>query len=102
MVNSTTRAFGSPFKYVQGPGEFNRLPEYSKPYGKACVIIDSFLYAELNQKLENTYGESEGEFFSICFKGESLLVFHICALFGGKPVKRCESSVDCSPCSGAV
>ena len=58
MVNSTTRAFGSPFKYVQGPGEFNRLPEYSKPYGKACVIIDSFLYAELNQKLENTYGES--------------------------------------------
>lgn len=63
MVNSTTRAFGSPFKYVQGPGEFNRLPEYSKPYGKACVIIDSFLYAELNQKLENTYGESEGEFF---------------------------------------
>ena len=49
MVNSTTRAFGSPFKYVQGPGEFKRLPEYSKPYGKACVIIDSFLYAELNQ-----------------------------------------------------
>ena len=43
MVNSTTRAFGSPFKYVQGPGEFNRLPEYSKPYGKACVIIDSFM-----------------------------------------------------------
>ena len=70
MVNSTTRAFGSPFKYVQGPGEFNHLPEYSKPYGKACVIIDSFLYAELNQKLENTYEESEGEFFSICFKGE--------------------------------
>ena len=70
MVNSTTRAFGRPFKYVQGPGEFNRLPEYSKPYGMACVIIDSFLYAELNQKLENTYGESEGEFFSICFKGE--------------------------------
>ena len=69
MVNSTTRAFGSPFKYVQGPGEFNRLPEYSKPYGKACVIIDSFLYAELNQKLENTYGESEENAVTMRCKG---------------------------------
>lgn len=70
MVNSTTRAFGSPFKYVQGPGEFNRLPEYSKPYGKACVLIDSFLYPDLNQKLEEAYGKSGGEFVSIRFQGE--------------------------------
>lgn len=70
MVNSATRAFGSPFKYVQGPGEFNRLPEYSKPYGKACILIDGFLYPDLNQKLEAAYGESGAEFLSICFQGE--------------------------------
>lgn len=70
MVNSATRAFGSPFKYVQGPGEFNRLPEYTKPYGKACVLIDGFLYEDLNQKLEAAYKESEEQFHSIPFKGE--------------------------------
>lgn len=70
MVNSTTRAFGSPFKYVQGPGEFGRLPEYTKPYGKACVLIDGFLYEDLNRKLKEAYGKEGGEFLAISFHGE--------------------------------
>ena len=52
MLSSTTRAFGSPLRYVQGQGEFGRLPLYTAPYGNACVIIDGFLYQDLNARLE--------------------------------------------------
>ena len=68
MLSSTTRAFGSPLRYVQGPGEFSRLPQYTAPYGKACVLIDGFLYPELNARLEKAY--DGGEFTSIKFQGE--------------------------------
>lgn len=70
MMSSTTRAFGSPLRYVQGQGEFCRLPLYTAPYGNACVIIDGFLYQDLNARLEKAYAESDAKFVSISFKGE--------------------------------
>lgn len=70
MLSSTTRAFGSPLRYVQGQGEFGRLPLYTAPYGNACVIIDGFLYQDLNARLEKAYAESGAKFVSISFKGE--------------------------------
>ena len=70
MVNSTTRAFGSPLRYIQGPGEFNHLPEYTAAYGNACVLIDSFLYPTLNAQLERAYQGAETSFVSIQFQGE--------------------------------
>ena len=70
MLSSTTRAFGSPLRYVQGQGEFGRLPLYTAPYGNACVIIDGFLYQDLNARLEKAYVESDAKFVSISFNGE--------------------------------
>lgn len=70
MLSSTTRAFGSPLRYVQGEGEFGRLPLYTAPYGDACVIIDGFLYQDLNARLEKAYAESDVKFVSISFNGE--------------------------------
>lgn len=70
MLSSTTRAFGSPLRYVQGQGEFDRLPLYTAPYGNACVIIDGFLYQDLNARLEKAYAESDAKFVSISFNGE--------------------------------
>ena len=70
MLSSTTRAFGSPLRYVQGQGEFGRLPLYTAPYGNACVIIDGFLYQDLNARLEKAYAESDAKFVSISFNGE--------------------------------
>lgn len=70
MLSSTTRAFGSPLRYVQGQGEFGRLPLYTSPYGNACVIIDGFLYQDLNARLEKAYAESDAKFVSISFNGE--------------------------------
>lgn len=70
MLSSTTRAFGSPLRYVQGQGEFGRLSLYTAPYGNACVIIDGFLYQDLNARLEKAYAESDAKFVSISFNGE--------------------------------
>ena len=70
MLSSTTRAFGSPLRYVQGQGEFGRLPLYTAPYGNACVIIDGFLFDDLNARLEKAYAGSEAKFVSISFNGE--------------------------------
>ena len=70
MLSSTTRAFGSPLRYVQGQSEFGRLPLYTAPYGNACVIIDGFLYQDLNARLEKAYAESDAKFVSISFNGE--------------------------------
>ena len=70
MLSSTTRAFGSPLRYVQGQGEFGRLPLYTAPYGNACVIIDGFLFDDLNARLEKAYVGSEAKFVSISFNGE--------------------------------
>ncbi len=70
MLSSTTRAFGSPLRYVQGQGEFGRMPLYTAPYGNACIIIDGFLYQDLNARLEKAYAESDAKFVSISFNGE--------------------------------
>lgn len=70
MVDSMTRAFGSPLRYVQGPGEFNHLSDYTREYGKACILVDGFLYDQLNSRLKEIYRESESEFIAVCFQGE--------------------------------
>lgn len=70
MVHSTTRSFGSPLRYIQGPGEFKRLPEYTASYGKAEILIDGFLFDSLNEILEKAYENSNAAFEAINFTGE--------------------------------
>lgn len=70
MVKSTTRAFGSPRRYIQGPGEFNHLPDYTDAYGNACILIDSFLYPTLSEQIEKAYQGAENSFIAVSFQGE--------------------------------
>lgn len=44
------------------------MPLHTAPYGKACVLIDGFLYPELNARLEKAYGKTG--FMSVKFNGE--------------------------------
>ena len=47
-----TRAFGSSLKYIQGPDEFDSLPEYIGIYGKnAVALFDGFLFQSLSERL---------------------------------------------------
>lgn len=42
-VKSTTRAWGSPGRYVQGPGEMDNMALYARRYGQSAVaIIDPY------------------------------------------------------------
>ena len=70
MVTGTTRAFGSPLRYIQGPGEFDNLPAYVKPYGTACFLIDAFLFQTLEQRLNAAYEGTGQQFIALSCSGE--------------------------------
>ena len=70
LLSSTTRAFGGPLRYIQGPGEFDRLPLYTTPYGNACILIDGFLYEDLSGRLDQVFSDAHNSFTSIKFEGE--------------------------------
>jgi len=70
MVENTTRAFGCPLRYIQGYGEFSNLASYTAKFGRACFIIDGFLFEELNARLKAVYKDDSGNFLPVCFKGE--------------------------------
>lgn len=58
MIDKRTRGFASPGKYIQGPGEMNKLKKYTSKYGKnVAILIDSFLYAALKSRLNEQYVE---------------------------------------------
>ena len=51
-----TRGWCSPERYVQGPGEFDKLRFYTDKFGKTvAAFVDRFLYGELSVRLENMY-----------------------------------------------
>lgn len=46
------RAFGSPSRYIQGPGEIRNLPKFAANYGQsALVLIDPFFYPEYKETI---------------------------------------------------
>lgn len=48
MVSTSTRAFGSPMRYIQGPGEYNNLETYTSAYGtRAFSLLTVFFLKEL-------------------------------------------------------
>lgn len=71
MLTSTTRAYGSPAKYIQGPGEFDKLESYTNAYGdKALFVIDGFLYDDLSRRLKKAYDATSSQCHTLCFEGE--------------------------------
>ena len=55
-VKTTTRAFGSPGKYIQGPGELNKLHEFSSVFAKSVIaLIDGFLFDSIGGRLKENF-----------------------------------------------
>ena len=60
MLSSTTRAWGSPSRYIQGRYELNNIKDYTEVYGKKVFfLIDVFFYAGMKEKFEALYAGSE-------------------------------------------
>ena len=67
---SEARAYGSPSRYIQGPGEVNNLPKFAAQYGKtALAIIDTFLYGTLGKQIADIFAESDVTVHVVEFKG---------------------------------
>lgn len=74
-VMKTTRGWGSPSRYIQGPGEINNLVKYTDMYGKKVMaIIDPFFFKDLSQKLEAQYKENGSELLTYQFDREVTLL----------------------------
>lgn len=49
--SSITRAFSSPGKYIQGPGELDRLTEHTEKFGEnVFALIDPYFYESMSKK----------------------------------------------------
>lgn len=71
QVKKSTRAWGSPGRYIQGPGELMNLPEYTARFGKRVfIIIDQFFFNELTAKLKERYSGEDAEIKTIIFNSE--------------------------------
>lgn len=58
-VKSTTRGFGCPGKYFQGPGLMNNLETYTSAYGpNVFVLIDPLLYDSVSEQIKKAFSES--------------------------------------------
>ena len=67
---SVARAYGSPSRYVQGPGELNNLPKFAVEYGKtALAIIDTLLYESLGKQVSEAFAKSDVTLHLVEFKG---------------------------------
>jgi glycerol dehydrogenase len=70
-VKKSTRAWGSPGRYIQGPGELMNLPQYTRLFGrKVYAIIDQFFYESLSAKLQARYQEDGAEIKTVIFNSE--------------------------------
>lgn len=68
---SEARAYGSPSRYVQGPGEINNLPKFAAEYGAvALAIIDTFLYETLGKQIADVFAKSDVTAHIVEFKGK--------------------------------
>ena len=71
MLESNTRAFTAPMKYIQGYGELNHLETYTRVYGAATfILVDRFLYPTLGKKLEEVFAGTETACHVEPFAGE--------------------------------
>lgn len=63
--------YGSPSRYIQGPGVFDSLSEYTAMFGKRVyAIIDVFFYEDMSRRLKEMYAQSGGEVLAKKFAGE--------------------------------
>lgn len=71
MLKNRIRGFGSPSRYIQGPGVIQYLKEQSLLFGKRVFfLIDVFFFDELNRLLQTLYNDKEDSIATDLFSGE--------------------------------
>lgn len=66
-----TRAFASPGKYIQGPGELEHLREHTAALGEdVLVLVDAFLLAPYAPVIEKAFAGHTGRFALEAFGGQ--------------------------------
>lgn len=66
------RAFQSPSRYVQGPGQIKKLPLFAKNYGDtALAVIDTFFYKEYSEKIPTMFAAAGMTAYTIEYSGVS-------------------------------
>lgn len=71
QVQTTTMSFGSPGRYIQGPGEFYRLPAHTEKFGKKIfAVIDPFFFETYKTELSKLYAQVSAEFQCIPYECE--------------------------------
>lgn len=64
------RAFGSPSRYIQGPGEIRNLPKFAANFGQtALAVIDPFFFAEYKEKIPQMFAEQDMTAYVVEFPG---------------------------------
>ncbi len=75
-LKTTSMAWGSPGRYIQGPGELLNLPKYTSKFGnKVFAIIDQFFYEKLTRQISGLYEQEGGVFQSVIFDSEVTIEF---------------------------
>lgn len=70
-VESVSRAFASPGRYIQGRRELDHLLDYTRLYGERVgIIIDVFFYDAYKKKFEKMYEGTESSIRTEEFQGE--------------------------------
>ncbi|MGI6154183.1 MAG: glycerol dehydrogenase [Christensenellaceae bacterium] len=71
FVKKTTRAWCSPERYIQGPGELRNIELYSRKLGRRVVaIIDEFFFESLTKELTSIFSDTESEIATIVYNTE--------------------------------
>lgn len=74
MLQTTAMAWGSPSRYIQGPGELLRLPEHTEKYGeRVFAVIDSYFYDSLTKSLKEVCEAKGRAFESVPYEHEITL-----------------------------
>ena len=98
-LNTTSRAFGSVYRYIQGPGEIFNIFNYAEEYGSNILFVaDSGVFSLVRSKIETVKDTHSMGYSFVEFNGECCWDYvHelakiarnancdvICALGGGK------------------
>ena len=70
-LKTTSMSWGSPSRYIQGPGEIDNLSKYTSLYGdNVFVVIDQFFFESLTEKLSKAYQNGPGKLETSIFNSE--------------------------------
>lgn len=70
-MTNTTRGFGGPARYFQGPGEINNLKLYTSRFGKnVFAIIDQFFFEKMTKTFKEDFNGSGSNIETSIFNSE--------------------------------